>query len=62
MSTVTIVFVAIWNALLVVGFTLVLVFRKKEMRWVTGADEDRGNRTDVDDAWTAFLADHPELR
>ncbi len=62
MNTVTIVFVAIWNALLIVAFTLVLVFRKKVMRWITGADEDRGDWSDTDDAWTAFLADHPELR
>jgi len=60
MNTVTIVFVAVWNFVLVVAFGLVIAFRKDMMRWITGADGPRGR--DVDEAWISFLSDHPELR
>jgi hypothetical protein len=60
MSTVTIVLLVVWNSLLVVGFALVLVFRKRLLRWVT---RPGGYGTGEGDAeWMAFLEDHPELR
>lgn len=60
MSTLTIVILVIWNSLLVVAFALVLVFRKRLLRWLT---KPGGYGTGEGDAeWMAFLEEHPELR
>jgi hypothetical protein len=62
MSTVTIVVVAVWNALLLAALAAVVVRRKQVFRWVTGLDRQSRNRWDTsDEGWSAFLAEHPEL-
>ena len=55
--------VGVWNALVLGGAAAAIIRRKKLVEWITGGD-DR-HRTEVrsgDDAWDAFLAEHPELR
>ncbi len=64
MSTTVIVFVAIWNGLLLAGLLAVILWRKQLPRWITGLDgRNRNHWESVQerDAWTAFLAEHPEL-
>ena len=64
MDTVTIVVVGIWNGLLLGALGAVIVWRERLLEWVTGVDlDDRDERdADGDDQWSAFLAEHPELR
>ncbi len=64
MDTVTIVVVGIWNGLLVGALGAVIVWRERLLEWVTGVDlYGRDERdADGDDQWSAFLAEHPELR
>ena len=64
MDTVTIVVVGIWNGLLLGALGAVIVWREWLLEWVTGVDlDDRDERdADGDDQWSAFLAEHPELR
>ncbi|TML58085.1 MAG: hypothetical protein E6G09_08730 [Actinobacteria bacterium] len=64
MDTVTIVVVGIWNGLLLGALGAVIVWRERLLEWVTGVDlHDRDERdADGDDQWSAFLAEHPELR
>jgi hypothetical protein len=66
MSTVTIVVVIIWNALLVAALATVLVRRERLLRWITQLDGQQGvGRVERvgsgDDGWAAFLKEHPEL-
>jgi hypothetical protein len=63
MSTVTVVFVGIWNGLLLVLLAFVLTYRRRIVPWITGldrVDRDAWDQGD-DDKWAAFLRDHPEL-
>jgi len=64
MDTVTIVVVGIWNGLLLGGLRAVKERRERLLEWVTGVDlDDRDERyADGEDQWSAFLAEHPELR
>jgi hypothetical protein len=64
MDTTTIVALAIWNALLFAALVAVVRSRRRLSGWITGADQDeRGDREARDEeAWRAFLAEHPELR
>jgi hypothetical protein len=63
MSTITIVVAAVWNALLLAVLAAVIGWRTQVLRWVTGLDRQTRNRWDTsdDEAWSAFLAEHPEL-
>ena len=65
MDTTTIVALAIWNVLLLSALVAVVTWRKRLLRWITGADGYRRRRDQSDasddDAWSAFLAEHPEL-
>jgi hypothetical protein len=65
MSTVTIVVVGIWNALLLTALAAAILWRERMLQWITQLDRDRQNRslweTGGDDRWAAFLAEHPEL-
>ena len=63
MSTVTIVVVAIWNALLLTALAAAIRWRKRMLEWITGLDGLNRNvwETAGDDRWAAFLAEHPEL-
>jgi hypothetical protein len=63
MSTISIVVVAVWNALLLAALAAVVGRRKRVFRWVTGLDRQSWNRWDRSDheAWSVFLAEHPEL-
>jgi hypothetical protein len=62
-SVVTIVVAVVWNALLLVALAAVVSRRRQVLRWVTGLDREPRNRGDMGDdgAWSAFLAEHPEL-
>jgi hypothetical protein len=64
MDTVTIVVVGIWNGLLLGALGAVIVWRERLLEWVTGADLDARDVRDAsgDERWSAFLAEHPELR
>jgi len=64
MDTVTIVVVGIWNGLLLGALGAVIVWRERLLEWVTRADLDRRDVRDAngDERWSAFLAEHPELR
>jgi hypothetical protein len=64
MDTVTIVVVGIWNGLLLGALGVVIVWRERLLEWVTGADLDGRHVRDAraDERWSAFLAEHPELR
>jgi hypothetical protein len=64
MDTTTIIVLAIWNGLLLFGLVAVIIWRKRLMIWITGADYDRRESWDASDdaTWDAFLAEHPELR
>ena len=64
MDTVTIVVVGIWNGLLLGALGAVIVWRERLLEWVTGADLDGRYEWDArgDEQWSAFLAEHPELR
>jgi hypothetical protein len=63
MSTVTIVVVAIWNALLLTTLAAGIHWRKRMLQWITQIDGKNRNlwETGVDDWWAAFLAEYPEL-
>jgi len=64
MSTVTIVIVCIWDALLLAVLAALVIRRKQVLQWITASDgvgRNEWERTG-DDNWTAFLAEHPELR
>lgn len=63
MSTVTIIVVVIWNALLFAALATMLVRRERLLEWITQLDGQQGlGRVDsVDDDWAAFLREHPEL-
>ncbi len=66
MSTTVIVVIGIWNGLLFAGLVAVIVWREQVLEWITGIDDrnreerDSGDRNG-DDAWAAFLEEHPEL-
>ena len=63
MSTVTIVVVGIWNALLLTALAAAIHWRKHVLRWITQLDGQNRDllETGGDERWTAFLAEHPEL-
>jgi hypothetical protein len=63
MSTVIIVVVGIWNALLVAALAAMLARRERLLRWITQSDGQQGvERVDSgEEGWTAFLKEHPEL-
>jgi hypothetical protein len=64
MSTTVIVAIGIWNGLLLAALVAVIVWRAQVLEWITGIDRRNRNQWDsgsADDAWTAFLAEHPEL-
>jgi hypothetical protein len=63
MSTVTIVVVGIWNALLLTALAAAIHWRKRVFQWITQLDGQNRNllETGGDDGWAAFLAEHPEL-
>lgn len=62
-STVTIVVVGIWNALLLTALVAAIHWRKRVLRWITQLDGQNRKpwQTDGADRWAAFLAEHPEL-
>ena len=64
MSTVTIVIVCIWDALLLAVLAALVIRRKQVLQWITASDRVGRNEWERtgDDNWTAFLAEHPELR
>jgi hypothetical protein len=63
MSTVTIVVVVIWNALLFAALATMLVRRERLLQWITQLDGQQGlgRVASGDDDWAAFLKEHPEL-
>jgi hypothetical protein len=63
MSTLTIVVVVIWNALLLAALATLLVRRERLLRWITqSGGQQRIERVGSGDGrWTAFLKEHPEL-
>jgi hypothetical protein len=63
MSTVTIVVVAIWNALLLTSLAAAIHWRQRLLQWITQLDRPSRNLWELgsDDRWAAFLAEHPEL-
>jgi len=63
MSTVTIVVVGIWNAVLLTALAAAIHWRDRVLQWVTKLDGLNRNpwATGSDDRWAAFLAEHPEL-
>jgi hypothetical protein len=63
MSTVTIVVVGIWNALLLTALAAAIHWRKQVLQWITELDGQSRNlwETGGDERWVAFLAEHPEL-
>jgi hypothetical protein len=63
MTTVTIVVVGIWNALLLTVLAAAIHWRKQVLPWITKLDGQNRNlwKTGADDQWAAFLAEHPEL-
>ena len=57
------IMVGVWNALILGGAAVALIRRKQLLDWITGGDHR--HRTEVrsgDDAWDAFVAEHPELQ
>jgi hypothetical protein len=62
-STIAIVVAAVWNGLLLAVLAAVIGWRRQVFRWVTGLDRPTCNQWDTsdDEAWSAFLAEHPEL-
>ena len=63
MSTVTIIVVVIWNALLFAALATMLVRRERLLAWITQLDGQQGlgRVAGGDDDWAAFLKEHPEL-
>jgi hypothetical protein len=63
MSTVTIIVVVIWNALLFAALATMLVRRERLLAWITQLDGQQGlgQVCSGDDGWAAFLKEHPEL-
>jgi len=63
MSTVTIVAVGIWNALLLAALAAAIHWRQRVVEWITELDVQSRNLQEpgADDRWAAFLAEHPEL-
>jgi len=63
MSTVTIVAVGIWNALLLAALAATIHWRQRVVEWITELDAQSRNLQEPggDDRWAAFLAEHPEL-
>ena len=63
MSTVTIIVVVIWNALLFAALATMLVRRERLLAWITQLDGQQGlgQVASGDDGWAAFLKEHPEL-
>jgi hypothetical protein len=63
MSTVTIIVVVIWNALLFAALATMLVWRERLLAWITQLDGQQGlaRVPSSDDGWAAFLKEHPEL-
>jgi hypothetical protein len=63
MSTVTIVVIAIWNALLLATLAAAIYWRQQLLQWITQLDRASRNLCELgrDDRWAAFLAEHPEL-
>jgi hypothetical protein len=63
MSTVTIIVVVIWNALLFAALATMLVRRERLLAWITQLDgrQGLGQVSSGDDGWAAFLKEHPEL-
>jgi hypothetical protein len=62
-STVTIIVVVIWNALLFAALATMLVRRERLLQWITQLDGQQGlgRVASGDDDWAAFLEEHPEL-
>jgi len=62
-STVTIIVVVIWNALLFAALATMLVRRERLLAWITQLDGQQGltQAPGGDDGWAAFLKEHPEL-
>jgi len=62
-SSVTIVVVGIWNAVLLGALAAVIHWRERLLEWITEGDEQRRDAWErgADDSWAAFLAEHPEL-
>ena len=63
MSTVTIVVVGIWNALLLTALAAAIHWRGRMLQWITELDGLNRHlwETGRDDRWGAFLSEHPEL-
>jgi hypothetical protein len=63
MSTVTVIVVVIWNALLFAALATMLVRRERLLQWITQLDGQQGlgRVASDDDDWAAFLKEHPEL-
>ena len=63
MSTVTIIVVVIWNALLFAALATMLVRRERLLQWITQLDGQQGlgRVASGDHGWAAFLKEHPEL-
>jgi hypothetical protein len=63
-DTVTILVVGIWKGLLLGALGAAIVWRERLVNWVTGADLRCRYEPDAsaDDQWSAFLAEHPELK
>jgi hypothetical protein len=63
MSTVTIVVVVIWNALLFGALAAMLVQHERLLQWIMQLDGQQGlgRVASGDDDWAAFLEEHPEL-
>jgi hypothetical protein len=62
-STVTIIVVVIWNALLLVALATMLVRHERLLQWITQLDGQQGlgRVASGEDGWAAFLKEHPEL-
>jgi hypothetical protein len=63
MSTVTIVVVGIWNALLLTALVAAIHWRRRMLQWITELDGLNRHLCEAggDDRWAAFLSEHPEL-
>ena len=63
MSTVTIIVVVIWNALLFAALATMLVRRERLLQWITQLDGQQGLERVAcgDEGWADFLKEHPEL-
>lgn len=64
MNAVTILAVAIWNGLLLGALAALIHWRERLVAWITGADLGARDEPGAsgDHRWSAFLAEHPELK